>query len=173
MKLKKIVALLNEAERDYYKDEALALLLRPMDEIAHMFQTAFLEKDFETSRATDWAKSTIVLEFVRRQPSSDQLRNTIFALYNRKWGRKPDGLDVVYRTGPSRPGAYYAANSPICIYITGSPKALSDLLRQPKHVVLDKIDFQEWQDSAPWEERIRVFNPGDPVPVVKMGLFKV
>lgn len=186
------------AEREYYKDEIIHLLTRPMEEVAHLFQRAFLVENHQTRRISlDWAKATIVIEFEGRQPTSDLIRNTIFSMYQKKWGGKPAGIEVAYNRAIEYKGANdwgfapiksdYRQQLPIRLFITSSGKALADLINgKEKAFVLDDKEFHDWHASWAHNALKRAalakpdnspplvsIGPGDQVPVVRVGLFKV
>lgn len=187
----------------------MRVLTRPMDELAHLIQAAFSKHQFYTDRVSaDWAKSTIVIEFRGRQPSSDIIRDTLFTLYEKQWGGKPGGLEIAYNRAIEYKGSDqwvygqggHSQNLPIRLFITSSPKVLSDLLRNEKVFVLDCQEYKDWRASwahnalkraqfaKPRPSAVRDghallmpgpmmgredVDPGEQIPVVRIGLFKV
>lgn len=188
---------------EYFKDEALRMLTRPMDEISHLFQAAFGRKGFHNERiSSDWAKGTIAIEFVRRNPSADEIRETIFSLYEKEWGGKPGGLEVAYNRAIDYNGGQWTyarpgQNLPIRLFITSSPLVLSELVRKEKVFVLDCREYRDWKMSWTHQAHKRAqhrpkpvstspaiilpgplmgredVDPGQQVPVVTLGLYKV
>jgi hypothetical protein len=181
---------------DYIKDEIIHLLTAPLDAMADMFRNAFEMYGYANHLvAIDWAGSTICIEF-DRNPTSDQIRHRVFSLFEEKWNGKPKGLDVVYKriAEPGGPNGYYN-NAPIRLYVTTNAQVVAQLVNRPwdKMFVLDDKEFSDWkmgkihavhkkvaESKVYWNKPVgvgmnemREVDPGEQVPVVKMGLFKV
>jgi hypothetical protein len=193
-----------DSERDYYKDELLNLLTAPMERVAHMFQEAFLKRNYHNELVnSDWARSMIAIEFTVKQPTSDEIRDIVFSMYQKKWGGKPAGIEVAYNRAIDYQGrnqwvySNRGVHQPIRLFITSDPKTLGNLINgRERAFVLDDFEFSDWRASwahnalkraslaKPKETSPALINigactpereidPGEQVPVVRMGLFKL
>jgi hypothetical protein len=183
-------------EADYLKEEVLRMLTEPMDKVSCLFQAAFDRTGHPTHQtSSDWAEGTIVIEFIGNNPTSDLIRHTIFSIYEKEWGGKPDGLEVAYNRAIRYEGGkswIYSTQSqytPIRLFITSSPRVLEDLVNgQAKVFVLDHKEYADWKSSKMHQAHKRVqhqpefvtpplvgtdVDPGAAIPVVKFGLFKL
>jgi hypothetical protein len=191
------------------------MLTAPLDALALLFREAFMARGFRTDLVNaDWAKGTLTIEFPLKSPTSDEIRDSIFKLYQKQWGGKPEGMEVVYkraiepnpRRGDANCGIGLYSDAPIRLFVTSNMKFLSALARceaqfwsalarYNEFVVLDSKEFKDWQASqvhnlhkrarpvstaegyvnkgyGPMLGRENV-DPGEQVPVVRIGLFKL
>jgi hypothetical protein len=179
---KGVVQAVLDYEEEATKAEVLDLLVRPYEDLAKLFMDAF-ENYRPTLKKAEWGSNTIEIGFDDRTPTSDALRNIIFSLYDIVWGSKPTGLDCVYR---GLMGANLTQRD-VILYITTSPASLSKIVSESRSCwVLDQREYSLWKTISNRHreanrmkrmDQLRraghVFDPGQPLPVLKRGFFKV
>jgi hypothetical protein len=183
LKLRKVLieAVLARDEAEA-KEEVLDLLVRPYEELAELFVKAF-ENYRPKVTINNWA-DPIELGFYTQIPSSDTIRNVIFSLYDIVWGGKPEGLECIYR---GLVGTNQYNNQPVVLYIATKPDSIAKIISASRQcTVLDDKEYKVWKDItnrhreanriARMEQLKKsghVFDPGQPVPVLRSGLFKI
>jgi hypothetical protein len=141
------------ADADYLKEEVLRFLVEPLDEIAYEFVRRFGEAGFELRvYKVHWGDGEIILHFneLRQPPSSDQIKDVIFKIYEDRWGGKPTGMDCVYGLGERQSVLLLC----LIIWPDVTKKWLASTSRSQvpsgrpfygKICILDKVDYTRWK----------------------------
>lgn len=176
---------------DEAKEYVLTTLLRPLEELAHLFQGEFCNFGYYNDLVLfDWSRSTIGIDF-RKNPTSDMIREIVFNLYKRQWGGKPDGLEIAYKASVPTNHSWHDISppdvNPIRLLITMKDN-LKDVFRGNEKVhVLDDTDYRDWEarkahDIIKRATRVThviktpdrpALDPGQAVPMFHVGLYKV
>lgn len=177
---------------DRSKANVLRLLVTPLDEIAGLFMAAFKSYKPILSKVSV-LEGTVLITIFATRPMSDIIRETVFNIYNRHWGGKPDDIECVYKDAIGFVGC---ENKPVALYVTVRPESVTKLIRDSKAWrVLDFSAFDEWANDLPpkhWpgaksKDKVLVKDEGkrhtvtvyenglsgEPIPTVRHALFKV